>query len=70
MLSGCFKHKIPNKQVDKAVQFHDPLKRLKLKTLASDDVIKRRYCQDNFPAYLLCQVIYVTSFNKCSDLRS
>ena len=28
-------------QVDKAVQFHDPLKGLKLKTLASDGVIKK-----------------------------
>ena len=29
------------KQVDKAVQFHGPLKRLKLKTFASDVVIKK-----------------------------
>ena len=32
---------IQNKQVDKAVPFHDLSKRLKLKTLASHDVIKR-----------------------------
>ena len=32
---------ILSKQVDKAVLFHDQLKRLKLKTLASDDVIKK-----------------------------
>ena len=30
---------IQSKQVDKAVPFHDPLKTLKLKTLASDCVI-------------------------------
>ena len=29
---------IQSKQVDKAAPFHDPLKRLKLKTLASDCV--------------------------------
>ena len=38
MLSGGF---IQSKQVDKAVPFHDPLKMLKLKTLASDGVIKK-----------------------------
>ena len=39
MLNGQF---IQNEQVDKAVPFHDPLKRLKLtKTLASDGVIKK-----------------------------
>ena len=32
---------IQGKQVDKVVQFHDPLKTLKLKTLASDCVIKK-----------------------------
>ena len=41
--------------------FHDPLKKLKVKTLASDGVIKK----DN--AHISCQVIYVTSFNKYSD---
>ena len=30
-----------SKQVDKAVQFHDPLKKLKLKTFASDVAIKK-----------------------------
>ena len=32
---------IQNKQVDKVALFHDPLKTLKLKTLASDCVIKK-----------------------------
>ena len=36
MLYGRF---IQSKQVDKVVPFHDPLKTLKLKTLASDCVI-------------------------------
>ena len=38
MLYGRF---IQSKQVDKVVPFHDPLKTLKLKTLASDCVIKK-----------------------------
>ena len=38
MINGGF---IQSKQVVKAVSFHDPLKWLKLKTLASDDVIKK-----------------------------
>ena len=38
MLYGRF---IQSKQVDKDVPFHDPLKTLKLKTLASDCVIKK-----------------------------
>ena len=38
MLYGRF---IQSKQVDKAVPFHDPLKTLILKTLASDCVIKK-----------------------------
>ena len=37
MLYGKF---IQSKQVDKAAPFDDPLKTLKLKTLASDSVIK------------------------------
>ena len=32
---------IQSKQVDKVALFHDPLKTLKLKTLASDCVIKK-----------------------------
>ena len=32
---------IQSKQVDKAVPFYDPLKRLELKTFASGDVIKK-----------------------------
>ena len=38
MLYGRF---IPSKQVDKVAPFHDPLKTLKLKTLASDCLIKK-----------------------------
>ena len=38
MLYGRF---IQSKQVDKVVPFHDQLKTLKLKTLASDCVIKK-----------------------------
>ena len=38
MLYGRF---IQSKQVDKVVPFHDPLKTQKLKTLASDCVIKQ-----------------------------
>ena len=38
MLYGRF---IQSKQVDKVVPFHDPLKILKLKALASDCVIKK-----------------------------
>ena len=38
MLNGGY---IQSKQVDKAVSFLDPLKWLKLKTLASDGVIKK-----------------------------
>ena len=38
MLYGRF---IQSKQVDKVVPFHDPLKTLKLKTLASDCLIKK-----------------------------
>ena len=38
MLYGRF---IQSKQVDKLAPFHDPLKTLKLKTLASDCVIKK-----------------------------
>ena len=38
MLYGRF---IQSKQVDKVAPFHDPLKTLKLKTYASDFVIKK-----------------------------
>ena len=38
MLFGIF---IQSKQVDKVATFHDPVKTLKLKTLASDCVIKK-----------------------------
>ena len=48
MLYGRF---IQSKQVDKVAPFHDPLKTLKLKTLASDCVIKK--CHDKALAHLL-----------------
>ena len=38
MLYGRF---IQSKQVDKIAPFHDPLKTLKMKTFASDSVIKK-----------------------------
>ena len=58
-----------DEQVDKASPFHDLLTRLKLKTLAFDCVIKKDV--KTIPlAHLLCQVIYVTSFNKPSYLRN
>ena len=66
MLYGRF---IQNQEVDKAVPFHVPLKSLKLKTLASDGIIKCILSRQ-FPCTLLCQVIYVTSFNKRSGLRN
>ena len=49
MLYGRF---IQSKQVDKVAPFHDPLKTLKLKTLASDCVIKKG-CHDKALAHLL-----------------
>ena len=57
---------IQSKQVDKVAPFHDPLKTLKLKTLASDCVIKK-VCHNNALAHLLSRVIYV---NKRSYLRN
>ena len=66
MLNGGF---IQSKQVNEAVPFRDPLKMLKLKTLASDCVIKKG-CQANFLAHLLYQVIYVKSFSKRSNLKN
>ena len=49
-----------SKHVDKAVSFHDPLKRLKWKKkLVSDSIIN-----DNFFAHSLCQVIYSTSSSR------
>ena len=36
-----YRRLIQSKQVDKVAPFHDPLKTLKLKTLASDYVIKK-----------------------------
>ena len=62
MLYGRF---IESKQVDKVSPFHDPFKTLKLKTLASDCVIKK-----DVTTKPLERVIYVTSFNKHSYLRN
>ena len=42
---------IQNKQVDKVAPFHDPLKTLKLKTLASD--CNQKGCHKNALAHLL-----------------
>ena len=66
-----------SKQVDKAAPFHYPLKTLKLKTLASDCVITKDVTTIPLLIYLfiylynsLCQVTYVTFFNKRSNLRN
>ena len=59
---------IQSKQVDKAVPFHDTLKMLKLKTNASDGVIKKK--RKNSLAHLLCQATLITSFDKRSDRRN
>ena len=48
MLCGRF---IQSKQVDNVVPFHDPLKTLKLKTLASE--CNQKGCHDNALAHLL-----------------
>ena len=66
MLYGRF---IQSKQFDKVALFHDPLKTLKLKTLASH-CGNQKGCHDNALAHLLRQVKYVTSFNKPSYLRN
>ena len=67
MLNGGF---IQSKQVDKAVSFHDPLKWLNLKPLASDDVI----IKDNFktiPLFIYYAKLYMLQpFNKRSSLRN
>ena len=65
MLYGRF---IQSKQVDK-MPFHDPLRTLKLKTLASDCVIKKDVT--TMPLLIYCdELTYVTSFNKRSYLRT
>ena len=48
MLYGRF---IQSKQVDKVAPFHDPLKTLKLKTLASDCVNKKYVTTMPLPIY-------------------
>ena len=66
MLYGRF---IQSKQVDKVAPFHDPFKTLKLKTPASDCVIKKDVT--TMPLlFIMTSYIYVTSFNKRSYLRN
>ena len=60
---------IQSKQVDKVAPFHDRLKTLKLKILASDCVIKTG-CHVNALAHLSWRAVYVTTFNMCSILRN
>ena len=59
---------IQSKQDGRAVPFHNPFKRPKFK--ASNSVIKKGKCHNNSRAHILCQVTYVTTFNKRSDLRN
>ena len=54
MLYGRF---IQRKQVDKVAPFHDPLKTLKLKTLASDCVIKKNVM--TMPLLIYCDELYM-----------
>ena len=54
MLYGRF---IQRKQVDKVVPFHDPLKTIKLKTLASDRVIKKDV--KTMPLLIYCDELYM-----------
>ena len=56
MLYGRF---IQIKQVDKVAPFHDPLKTLKLKTLASDCVIKMDITTMSLLNYYYALYIYV-----------
>ena len=50
----CSMCDLASKQGDQAVHFHDPLKKLKLKTLASDGE-KRSIMSRQFHAHILCQ---------------
>ena len=54
MLYGIF---IQSKQVDKVTPFHDPFKTLKLKTLASDCVIKKDVT--TMPLLIYYDVLYM-----------
>ena len=54
MLYGRF---IQSKQVDKVAPFHDQLKTLKLKTLASDCVIKK--CVTTMPLLIYYDELYM-----------
>ena len=57
-----------------SVPFHARISRsvrkAEIEKLASDGVIKKDNVNDNSLAHLLCQVIYVTPFNKYFDLRN
>ena len=59
---------IQSKQADKVAPFHDPLKTLKLKTLASHCVIKKDVT--TMPLLIYYDELYVTPFNKHSCLRN
>ena len=48
---------IQSKQVDKVAPFYDPLKTLKLKTLASDCVIKKYVT--TMPLLIYCDELYM-----------
>ena len=70
MLYGRF---IQSRQVDKVAPFHDPLKTLKLKTLASDCVIIKDVTTMPLLIYYDQLVIYIylyTSYYKRSYLRN
>ena len=56
MLYGRF---IQSKQVDKIAPFHDPLKTLNLKTLASDCVIKKDVRQSPHSFIMTSYICYV-----------
>ena len=60
---------IQSKLVDKAAPFHDPLKKLKLKTLASACVTTKDVTTIPLLIYYV-KLLYVTSFNKRSNLRN
>ena len=60
---------IQGKEVDKAVPFHDPLNKLKLKTLASDCVITKDVATSPLLIYY-AKLYNVTSFNKRSNHRN
>ena len=50
---------IQSKQVDKVAPFHDPLKILKLKTLASDCVIRKDVTTMPLLIYMTSYICYI-----------